>query len=962
MMKFSCLVLAASSLVAPAHGNRGRHLSEEEERLAHGPAWKGGWGPPPPPDHSWGYHEESDDWSWSKSGKGSGKSSKSSGKSSKSSGKSSKSSGKSSKSSGKSSKSSGKSSKQGDKSYVWMWVPNWSGWDEGSAWSKPPQDDDDWAGTDDDDDDRPSWESDGHTGFYKPNPDGSPGWANDGHYPGTYVDFVEQDSSDYDPSQDGNAYSLHDYNHVTDLCYATCSGDHCTYHVLVDLYASEFGGIVFEECKHIGPFPTITMELGKTYRFVQTDRTNYIHPIGFGYHPDSPHQGLPEIDPANPPPGTDGSCAEDESCPEAKYFLNGDRIPLEQYENMFAHPIHAWVNYGDFSAELMFPKGTGYSYDIFYWCHLFQSSLNPCFTSPPPLALVQVHGFMGGRIKLLHNGKLVNRMNFPIHKLYFAPPSPYDQRCGTYGLQDFQLPHPECPHRFVCNVDDVDTSSIYSFAGCLESMNCHMFVGMTTYATQGDVALFLQDMIPHHQNAVNMAKSLLLKWNQRCEDLGDSESDVCIFEGLLREIVNSQNAQIQLMRDLLASNGWREFEDCPVKMSSFEEFMQKGGAGSNYEHNYDNDDAVMTVDDGKKYKDDDGSWSDDGHDDDGDDDDGSWGDDNKASGYRQRALSDGSDMGGICKIPCNGDVCDIYVRVNLFATVLGAYTFDECGDQPYPTIGLEIGKTYRFVQKELNNYYHPLGFAYFADGAHANKQELEDEYLKYKIDNKEVGLDNYEPKFFFSPREWGGFGTFNVEFTIPEDHGEDLFYFCHIHEFMSGRIKLLRNGVPVSYKNVPEMPYMHEYQDSRFDKSCGTMHLGEFQLPHPECPHKFVCDGDDGTNFAQCLDAMNCAMMVGMTTYVYDKYNGDVALFNHQMIPHHENAVNMAKALLHEGVIRCPDITSDTDDCKMEGLLHEIVNNQNFQIQQMRGILERDGFPEFNDCVVNINSNHHLRR
>jgi len=483
-----------------------------------------------------------------------------------------------------------------------------------------------------------------------------------------------------------------------------------------------------------------------------------------------------------------------------------------------------------------------------------------------------------------------------------------------------------------------------------------MFAGMTTHATQGNVALFLQEMIPHHQNAVNMAKSLLKKWDEVCNDLGTSETDDCIMEGLLREIVNGQNAQIELMRQLLASNGWREFEDCPVKMSSFEEFMQKGDAGSNYENNYSNDDGMSPADDGYQYKDHGGSWSDDGN-----DDDGSWGDDGYAGDYGRRALSDGSDKGGICRIPCNGDVCNIYVRVNLFATVLGAFTFDECGDQPFPTIGLEIGKTYRFIQKELNNYYHPLGFAYFADGAHADKEELEDQYLKYKINGDEVGLDNYEPKFFYSPKEWGGFGTFNVELTVPEDHGEDLFYFCHIHEFMSGRIKLLQNGVPVSYKNVPEMPYKHEYQDSSFDKSCGTMHLGDFQLPHPECPHKFICDGSAENHFAQCLDAMNCAMMVGMTTYVFDKNDGDVALFNHQMIPHHENAVNMAKALLHEGDVRCDDFTSDSDDCKMAGLLHEIVNNQNFQIQQMRGILEGDGFPEFNDCIVNINSNHRLR-
>jgi hypothetical protein len=257
----------------------------------------------------------------------------------------------------------------------------------------------------------------------------------------------------------------------------------------------------------------------------------------------------------------------------------------------------------------------------------------------------QIHGFMGGRIKLLNNGKLINKINFPIHKLFFAPPSAYDQECGTYGLEDFQLPHPECPHRFVCNVDDVSDSSIGSFASCLESMNCHMFAGMTTHATQGNVALFLQEMIPHHQNAVNMAKSLLKKWDERCDDLGTSETDDCIMEGLLREIVNSQNAQIELMRQLLASNGWREFEDCPVKMSSFEDFMQKGDAGSNYEHNYSNDNGMSVANGGHEHKydggsgddgydDDDNSWGDDGY-----DDDGSWGDDASTGDDGRRALS-----------------------------------------------------------------------------------------------------------------------------------------------------------------------------------------------------------------------------------------------------------------------------------------------------------------------------------
>jgi hypothetical protein len=220
---------------------------------------------------------------------------------------------------------------------------------------------------------------------------------------------------------------------------------------------------------------------------------------------------------------------------------------------------------------------------------------------------------MGGRIKLLSGGEPINEMNFPYHKIYFAPPSDYDVECGTYGLENYQLPHPECPHRFVCNVDEVQDSAISSFASCLESMNCHMFAGMTTHATQGDVALFIHEMIPHHQNAVNMAKSLLAKWSQKCDDLsGADESDDCVMETILREIINGQNAQIQIMRQVLSDEGWDEFDDCPVQMSSsFEDFMQHGDAGTNYEHSYSNDggaggEGMTSSDDGYKNDGDEG--------------------------------------------------------------------------------------------------------------------------------------------------------------------------------------------------------------------------------------------------------------------------------------------------------------------------------------------------------------------
>ena len=67
----------------------------------------------------------------------------------------------------------------------------------------------------------------------------------------------------------------------------------------------------------------------------------------------------------------------------------------------------------------------------------------------------------------------------------------------------------------------------------------------------------------------------------------------------------------------------------------------------------------------------------------------------------------------------------------------------------------------------------------------------------------------------------------------------------------------------------------------------------------------------------------------------------------------------MAKALLKTGKLTCDDLTDEdsdqADDCALEVILREIINNQNAQIQGMRAILEGKGYPETNDCEVGIN-------
>ncbi len=81
------------------------------------------------------------------------------------------------------------------------------------------------------------------------------------------------------------------------------------------------------------------------------------------------------------------------------------------------------------------------------------------------------------------------------------------------------------------------------------------------------------------------------------------------------------------------------------------------------------------------------------------------------------------------------------------------------------------------------------------------------------------------------------------------------------------------------------------------------------------------------------------------------------------MIPHHINAVNMAKALLKTDTVDCPSLVPSagantsadvSDDCPLDAILRDIIGNQNYQIQVMYGVLKDGGFPKTYDCVVDI--------
>jgi hypothetical protein len=138
-------------------------------------------------------------------------------------------------------------------------------------------------------------------------------------------------------------------------------------------------------------------------------------------------------------------------------------------------------------------------------------------------------------------------------------------------------------------------------------------------------------------------------------------------------------------------------------------------------------------------------------------------------------------------------------------TAKGYFTFEECGDVKNPTIGIEYGVPYRFIQKDRSNWFHPMGFAYFPDGAHEDLDELEPGvtqtgsncvadntcptplyfrdgvFLGNPFDKSDFGLDLYEPEFFLGITTWTANGEYSVMLTFDDEaYTNDIFYFCHV--------------------------------------------------------------------------------------------------------------------------------------------------------------------------------------
>lgn len=367
-----------------------------------------------------------------------------------------------------------------------------------------------------------------------------------------------------------------------------------------------------------------------------------------------------------------------------------------------------------------------------------------------------------------------------------------------------------------------------------------------------------------------------------------------------------------------------------------------------------------------------------------------------AFGFPAFATDTGTSSTDLCYGDCTTTddgikTCKFTASIDIFASFMGYWTFAECGDTVQPMLAMEQNVEYTFDQSDETNWYHPLGFAYFADGAHKDVDELEPgitqssdtcadsddtpscqapmyynsgSYLggtyvgsastAYTNDG-DFGLDNYEPRFFDPKEDWLEQGTYEVKLTVTDTtYTGDLFYFCHIHNDMSGRIKVVDSeGALVSSTDTPALGYDYVIP-STYDASCGTYDVADYQAGSDMCDDTFICNATTTLDtYADCLSAMDCHMKANMKSYIHS--SDPTVTFCHQMIPHHQNAINMAKVLMKQNALD----DDDESDAEIQSMLWGIVNVQNYQINIMDNWLDAKGYAATDLCETDHDHDDH---
>jgi hypothetical protein len=114
---------------------------------------------------------------------------------------------------------------------------------------------------------------------------------------------------------------------------------------------------------------------------------------------------------------------------------------------------------------------------------------------------------------------------------------------------------------------------------------------------------------------------------------------------------------------------------------------------------------------------------------------------------------------------------------------------------------------------------------------------------------------------------------------------------------MSGRINVCdRVGGECELRSGQAVQLYEHYVPGAFDQECGTTGVERYKDGKQCTGHEFLCAASakkEDTVF-KCFDAIDCAMNAEMRVD-YEGKTDQFVTFLQQMIPHHQNAVNMAK-------------------------------------------------------------------
>merc|ERR1719473_1625937 len=121
---------------------------------------------------------------------------------------------------------------------------------------------------------------------------------------------------------------------------------------------------------------------------------------------------------------------------------------------------------------------------------------------------------------------------------------------------------------------------------------------------------------------------------------------------------------------------------------------------------------------------------------------------------------------------------------------------------------------------------------------------------------------------------------------------------------MSGKI-IIKNADGSNFTpsaNPAELPLYAAPENNGVDATCGT--AGATIVPFVNggdhvCTNRWIC-GTLDTDFEKCMQAIDCKMAQEMYMQTSPDHSDKIAIFMQQMIPHHVNAMNMAKILLKQ--------------------------------------------------------------